>query len=590
MTILPTLRTKILKSFFLLVAVYAVLGLTLVFVVFLTSKTTPKLIHLNYDSIAAATRMEEAWSALQDPNRYSEKSVSQWKQQFEKAFEFETKNITEPGENETAQIIQKAWDQVKDHLEHIRFTDSQEVRTQIRKLIEINEQAMFEMAVENSKINQFVFAGAIIYFLLTLVLAVAFAHEIATRLAMPLKSIAEILRSKPPFNKRLRLPEPTSLEGYILSQELSQLWDRVRHTEKLNVNEIVQEKNRLETVLESVEDSLLVINNSGLVTHCNQLLLKLIGLKSHHVIGHYWTDLPTHQEDYLKLRNFLKEDLVEGSILELRLSDQPHYYAARSRKIQGPDHSPVATLYLLHDITEKRQRDRLRSEIIDLLSHELKTPLQSLGTASEILCDQKQHFSEDIQLLADTIAEDVERIRAVAHEFVQVSQTQSKVLRLKLEKIPINQIIKDWIKPFSIVAKDRHVKLELITEGSEVIYANVDPVKFPWVISNLVSNAIRFSPQNGTVQIIVTDRNQAVEIKVKDEGPGISLEDRERVFEPFFQANIPTGEGSRGLFGVGLTIAKEVVEAHDGRIEYHPRDPKGSLFRILLPFPPLDLG
>jgi PAS domain S-box-containing protein len=590
MTFLPSLRAKILKNFFVLVAVYAILGLILVFSVFLASSTTPKLIHVNYDSIAAATRMGEAWSALQDPSRYLEKSIPQWKEQFEKALLFESGNITEPGEKEAVQKLTVLWNQYQEHLERGDASTSQQVRELIRTVINVNEQGMFGMSLENTRLNHLVLAGAVVYFLITLCLAIIFSHSLATRLAMPLKNIAEILKSKPPFGKRLKLPEPTSLEVFILTQELTHLWERVGQAERLNINEIVQEKNRLETVLESVEDSLLVVDTSGRVTHCNRLLLKLIGLKSHQVIGQLWRDLPTHREDYLKLRNFLKEDLLEGSILELRLAEQSYYYAARSRKIEGPDHAPIATLYLLHDITEKRQRDRLRTELIDLLSHELKTPLQSLGTASEILCERKQSFPEDLQILTDTIAEDIERIRAVAHEFVQVSQTQSKVLKLKLKKTALNQVIGDWLKPFMIVAKDRGIQVELIHEGSEIIYANIDSVKFPWVISNLVSNAIRFSPVNSVVQVIVTDRNQAVEIKVKDEGPGIPPEDRDRIFEPFYQSNVTTSDGNRGLFGVGLTIAKEVVEAHDGRIEYYPRDPKGSMFRILLPFPPFDLG
>jgi signal transduction histidine kinase len=122
-------------------------------------------------------------------------------------------------------------------------------------------------------------------------------------------------------------------------------------------------------------------------------------------------------------------------------------------------------------------------------------------------------------------------------------------------------------------------------EGSETIWANLDLVKFPWVVSNLLSNAIRHSPAGSEVSIVLTDRNGAVEIQIKDQGAGIPEPDRAHIFEAFFQGTLATG--GRGMFGVGLTIAKEVVEAHDGRIEYFPRIPTGSEFRITLPFPPL---
>src|SRR5262249_23179928 len=148
-----------------------------------------------------------------------------------------------------------------------------------------------------------------------------------------------------------------------------------------------------------------------------------------------------------------------------------------------------------------------------------------------------------------------------ANEFVQVTQSHSKILKLKLELLPLNQVLPEWIKPFKIVAKDREVTLNFKQEGSDVIWANVDRVKFPWVISNLLSNAIRFSPKGSQVDVMLTDRNGSVEIQVDDQGPGVAEDDRQRLFEPFFQSAMSTSSGSKGLFGIGLTIAKEVVEA-----------------------------
>lgn len=199
---------------------------------------------------------------------------------------------------------------------------------------------------------------------------------------------------------------------------------------------------------------------------------------------------------------------------------------------------------------------------------------------------QKETLPEALKPLAETISEDVERIKAVANEFVQVTQSHSKILKLQLQKTSLNQVISEWVKPFKVVAKDRKVKLVVTQEGSPQIWANLDHVKFPWVISNLLSNAIRFSPVDGVVEVLITDRNGAVEILVRDQGPGISEEDQRRMFEPFFQSPQTlkaTSMANQGLFGIGLTIAKEVVEAHDGRIEYY-RQPKGSEFRIILPF------
>ena len=143
----------------------------------------------------------------------------------------------------------------------------------------------------------------------------------------------------------------------------------------------------------------------------------------------------------------------------------------------------------------------------------------------------------------------------------------------------------EWLKPFSLVARDKKVKVEFSQEGSGVIWASVDSVKFPWVISNILANAIRFSSGGTEVKITLSDKKNVVEIIVEDEGPGVPEGDRARIFEPFFQSQSQSPDASRGLFGVGLTIAKEVVEAHEGKIEYFPRSPHGSTFRIVLPLP-----
>ena len=586
MVSLPSLRRKILRSFLVMILLYAGLGVFLVVSFLIATAATPKLLHVNYDSIAAASQMREAWTALHRPEDHAESSPAQWVKQFDSALKFEQGNVTEPGERELEQGIRKIWEHNRSLPGPFLHSELEGMNRLLSKLVAVNEQGMFRSAQAKAEWSHRVLLGAIVYFLVTLILAFLLADGLANRLSRPLKSIAEALHRKPSIGRRLKLVEPNSLELLILTQELSRLWDRVTEGEKVNVLEIVQQKNKLETVLESVEDGLLVVESSGMVSHANSCLLELLGLQLDQVKGKIWSDLSTSQNNYLKLRALLRQEMPEAHSIELDLKSARHHFSARSRKILGPDRNTIATLYLLHDITEKKQREKFRSEFIDLLSHELKTPLQSLGTASELLAAKKLDLPDMLQPLVETISEDVERIRAVANEFVQVTQSHSKIMKLKLDRVALNQVVQDWIKPFHIVARDRNVKLVYTQEGSEVIWGRLDAVKFPWVISNLLSNAIRFSPAGSQVEILLTDRNGCVEIGVRDEGPGITDEDQRRMFEPFFQSTtLAVPSSKQGLFGIGLTIAKEVVEAHDGRIEYYSRQPRGSEFRIVLPFP-----
>ena len=161
---------------------------------------------------------------------------------------------------------------------------------------------------------------------------------------------------------------------------------------------------------------------------------------------------------------------------------------------------------------------------------------------------------------------------------------EQPALRLRLEMIDLADELPRWIKPFQIVARDRNIRLQYSKEGATQVFAKVDRVKFPWVLSNLLSNAIRVSPSESVIGILLTDRNGSVELKVTDEGPGISPDVQSKMYEPFYQNHSGSGLPLAGMLGIGLTIVKEVVEAHDGRVEYYPVTPKGSAFRVLLPF------
>jgi PAS domain S-box-containing protein len=585
-TSLPTLRRKILRSFFGVIILYAILGVFLVISVFIASGTSPQLIHRNYDSVIASRDMAVAWKALKNPENYPGTTPQLWTDRFEGALKKEENNITEPGEKETTQKVRALWEQYRKGSGKMELPLFSELIVNLDKILAINETAMFQLAESNQSMSERVLWGAIIYFFLSLILSALVADGLAARLSDPLKRIAEALHRRPAFGKKLKLIEPKSLEMLILSDELKRLWDRVSESDKVNFQEVVQQKSRLEAVLESVEDALLVIDRAGVVIQCNSCLLDLVGLPFSEVNGRVWGDLDTGADNYLKLRSILSENMSDAQEIELQLRGTKHQFSARFKKISASPTSQITgVLFLLHDITEKRQREKFRAEFIDLLSHELKTPLQSLGTATELLKSDREKLPENSRLMVDTITEDVERIRAVANEFVQVTQSHSKILKLKMESIALNTTLAEWLKPFSVIAKDRKVQLNYVQEGSPVIWGGIDSVKFPWVVSNLLSNAIRFSPPGSKVDVVLTDRNGFVEIQVNDEGPGISEEDQARIFEPFFQSPMTTSSGMKGLFGIGLTIAKEVVEAHDGRIEYHRRQPRGSQFRILLPFP-----
>lgn len=587
MTVLPPLRKRILRGYLAIVALFGLMGVFFVVSsVYIMAGITPKMIHSNYDSIEATRKMQQAWNALHFPGAYPALSKEEWIKQFNTSLSFEKSNITEPGESLIADRIGLLWNQWKQKGEADELIP--EMNDLFERLTVLNERGMFQLVVREGHIRRAVVTGSALFYLFTFIVTLLIVDSLSTRMAKPLKDIAEVLRSKIKPGDILRLPEPNSLEIRILNEELSSLWERVSRADQLNLERIVRQRNQLETLLSSVEDAVIALDNKGRITHVNHRMAQLIGLDTGSVTGVLWDDLPSASSNYFKLREVFRERRQEGApVFELDTKEEKTgSFEARIREIYSHGGELASTIFLLHDVTEVRQRERLKAEFIGVLSHELKTPLQSLGTAAELLAQKKDAFDERTRFLIETLLSDVDRIRSVANQFIQVDHLPGTAIHIHRELVKISELLPEWLKPLELLAADRGVAMRYLNEkGGGDVWAEIDPSKFPWVISNLLTNSIRVSPHGSTINVTLTDGAGNAEIRVTNEGPHIPEEVRRRMFDPYYKGTDEKGAAASGYLGLGLTIVKEVTEAHGGRVEYSPLEPVGSCFRIILPLP-----
>ncbi len=585
----PPLRKKILRGYLIILTILGIAGGLLVLAaVFAGTGLAPQVIHRNYDSIEASRKMQQAWIALNFPQAFPPSlSREDWVRQFEDALVFARNNITEPGEGEKTKHISEHWRSWKSS-HPVSPALIQEMNGHLDELISLNEKGMFSLVERARELRMNVLIGVALFFLCCLIITTIGADTIAARLSRPLKDIAGTLRSKPRPGEKLRLPDPTSLELMILIEELKDLWARISELDQLNLQQVARQSSYLESLLASVEDAVLVFDPTGRITHVTDRMATLLGIPKSSVLHGNWQDLPTASGNYLRLRQVIIDRADKPSPV-IDLQDEKginHSFAVRFRPVTDGEHEAIATILLCHDITEIRQRDRLKSEFIGVLSHELKTPIQSLGTAAELLFKSKEQYDQRTRTLVETLLEDVSRIRAVANQFMQLGQLSNGAVRVRREDTVVSDLLPEWIKPFEILASDKKLKLSYEKQGSDRITASIDRIRFPWVVSNLLSNAIRVSPEGSKIHVLLSDQEHYTEIRVTDEGPGIPEEVQKRMFEPFYQGSSGGGAeiaGSSGFLGLGLTIVKEVTEAHDGIVEYHRMSPSGSRFRILLP-------
>lgn len=620
---LPTLQKRIRRDFLRLVGLFGVLGIVLVGAVFAAGRMPNLLVRMNYDSIAWVREMETAMNGLRFPAQYPERDGAGWAADFEAALDKAERNITEPDEPQALADIRAAWvdfrrstTEAEPFAAHAVDAAYGRLRATLSALVEVNERGMFRRLDRNTLLRDATVLGAAALFLAGTLWAVLLADGIAGRVSHPLRRAAEVFKERPRLGVPLHLPPPQTLEVRILFDELVRLWGRLSELDALNVGSLTAEKRKLEVILESADDAILVLDGAGTVAHVSERMLPLIGLPREQVLGMPWADLSTSAPNYLALRGALDASLHGKRDVTLNEGGEERVFVARRRDLVGGDAhglaevardgrtpapsapsvpsvpsassvpssaSVVGQVFLLGDVTEARRREGLRSEMMDWVSHELKTPMQSLCLAADLLDRRKDNLDAEGRLLVETVREDAARLRTLAQQFMDIARMTPSALQLARDEADLPALLDRWLTPFVLLARETGVRLAVDVREAPV-NVRLDAERFAWVVSNLVANALRASPTDGEVRVRVTEHQGRAVIEVEDEGAGLPEAVQARLFEPFSHGRTAGTRG--GLYGLGLAITRSIVDAHGGHIAYERREERGSRFIVTLPLPP----
>jgi signal transduction histidine kinase len=218
---------------------------------------------------------------------------------------------------------------------------------------------------------------------------------------------------------------------------------------------------------------------------------------------------------------------------------------------------------------------RLKDLIADV-SHQLRSPLTSIQGFARAILDGTAKDRKARENAAEIIIDESQRMLKQVNGLLELSRLQTGEKEINKERIDLAEIIGYSVESYSYRAKERGIKLEVNTGKMKPIMG--DPDRLEQTISNLLDNAVKFTPSGGWINVDAKEVEQGIEIAVADSGPGIPPEKLEHVFERFYQAS-----GRRGGLGLGLAIVREIVEAHDGTVRVESEFGKGSRFIILLP-------
>jgi len=240
----------------------------------------------------------------------------------------------------------------------------------------------------------------------------------------------------------------------------------------------------------------------------------------------------------------------------------------------------VGVVFQLRDITHFKELDRLKSEFIMTASHELKTPLTSMEMSIGLLKENAaDNLNDNQKQLLDAADEDIRRLKSLIKDLLDLSRIESGKIEMEFDRVDTRVLFEKAIAAQKSIATEKGVQLEA-KAVENIPPVNADPTKITWVLTNLISNALRYTDDGGFIKLDAMDVGPQVQINVRDDGKGIPYEYQSRIFDKFVQVkNDPSAGGS----GLGLAICKEIVRAHGGTIWVDSTPGEGSTFSFTLP-------
>jgi two-component system sensor histidine kinase KdpD len=381
----------------------------------------------------------------------------------------------------------------------------------------------------------------------------------------------------------------TPKERRALSIEQRELLEAVARQaaiaiERCRIDIVLEEKAKTEQIIEASEDGIIVLDPSGVVIHANDVACAILEIARADVVGRRFENLEVRHTHYLRLReavrDFIERPKQDRERLEISLflRGRDHHYVLRLTPFRTRGGAPAGIILALQDITYVRDQERQRENLVATLSHELGTPLTSMRMAIEMLKQRGETLDAELRGLIDVANEDVRRLADVSQRFLDLARSRAMTIAVERRPVDLSTVIARVVKLFMMQAKEKGVALD--ASGDHPGTVPGDETKLTWALSNLIANAIRYTPAGGRVRITTESRDGTVSVSVADTGPGIPPEQQDKIFERFAQSANADYAGAAGL---GLAIVRDVVQAHGGRIHLDSEVGRGTRFTLELP-------
>ncbi|NOW98853.1 ATP-binding protein [Mucilaginibacter sp. SG564] len=488
----------------------------------------------------------------------------------------EEHNITEPGEGQKAASLRAVFEKIK--LANNDAGQLSTLRVQARQLVYGFMQLNMTAIAHKNDIAKgtasratilVAFCGAFLF-----LVAFSFVVNFPGYIANPLKELTARIKEVSNRNYHQQIDFHSNDEFGELGQAFNTMTRKLDEFENSNLASILFEKRRIETIINSMHDAILGLDEKMIIIFANEVACSLIGMTADQLNGRYAPDVALEND---LLRNLLVNDQTK---LKIFADNRESFYSRESLSVTSKG-KVIGKVIILKNITEYQQLDEAKTNFIATISHELKTPISSIKMSLKLLEDVRigDVNTEQKQLL-ENIEEDARRLLQITGELLDMAQVETGKLQLNFGKTHPRNIVDYAVKAIKFIADQKQVNIKVdCDENLPDVHADLD--KTTWVLINLLSNAIKYSHEKSTVELVVKKRHtDEIEFSVQDHGKGIEEQYLSRLFERYFK--VPNATADQTGTGLGLAIAKDFIEAQSGKIAVDSELGAGSRFAFTL--------
>jgi PAS domain S-box-containing protein len=607
------IKTKASLGISVLAALIIGIGLVSTFFIYRLSDVSGEIIKDNYisigycrDMLKSLDNMQQSYIlyAFSNEDNTIKKVNPDYKhavELFDKRIKEEESNITEVGEKEAVAALRISYENYFSNIEAAKMLPISQSRSLLSQMtVSYNETRNNIITIMNinlgaiarkNNIAQKASHEAIIYVsiigVLSLFILLPILFNFPGYIANPIIEVKEKIKEIANRNYDQKLTIRRKDELGELADEFNKMTDKLQEFQRSNYAELMTEKSRVDSIVRNLNEGLILLDEDYRIKVLNPVAAELLGLEPKEVLERYAPDIAIKNDLFRELIKDLDEKKkgTNGKPLRITIGSEENFFHKEIFKVQKDNtetglKETSGFIISLRNITEFKKLDLAKTNFIAIVSHELKTPISSISLSLKLLEDERVgSLNSEQKKLVHLVKDEASRLSKITGELLDMSQVESGNIKLQIESVNPSDIIRITADVMSSHIRAKNISLiQDISGGLSNVKADLE--KTVWVMTNLLANAIRYTPENGKITISAHRSLKEVQFSVEDTGPGIEVKNKEKIFQRFVQ--VDSSKQREGV-GLGLAISKEFIQEEGGRIWVESELGVGSKFVFTLP-------